>query len=61
VGKFSLFSLFFLFFQGTSKSGKISKPILSDNFVMLMIFPDLTSSQQQKIHTNATFVVGGSK
>jgi len=39
IKKVGKFSLFFKFFQGTSKSGKISKPIFPDNLVMLMLFP----------------------
>ena len=60
VGKFSFFSLFFNFFQGTSKSGKISKPIFPDNLVMLMLFPRFDKLSTTK-NTNATFFrVGGS-
>jgi len=55
VGNFSLFSLFFKFFQRISKSGKISKPIFPDNLVMLMLFPGFDSSQLQK-NTNETFL-----
>ena len=51
VGKFSLF---FNFFQGTSKSGKISKPIFPINFVMLMLFPRFDKLLTTK-NTNATF------
>jgi len=51
VGKFSLF---FNFFQVTSKSGKISKPIFPYNLVMLMLFPGFDKLSTTK-NTNATF------
>jgi len=54
VGKFSLFGTFYKFFQGTSKSGKISKPIFPDNLVMFMLFPVLDKLSTSK-NTNATF------
>jgi len=49
VGKFSLFGIFFKFFQGTSKSGKISKPIFPDNLIMLMLFPGFDKLSTSKI------------
>jgi len=56
VGKFSFFS----FFQGTSKSGKISKPIFPDDLVMLMLFPGFDKLSTTK-NTNSTFFrFGGS-
>ena len=51
VGKFSLF---FKFFQGSSKSGKFLKPIFPDNLVMLMLFPGFDKLSTTK-NTNATF------
>jgi hypothetical protein len=51
VGKFSLF---LNFAQGTSKSGKISKPIFPNNFAMLMLFPRFDKISSTK-NTNATF------
>jgi len=60
VGKFSLFSLIFKFFQGTSKSGKISKPILPDNLVLLMLFPRFDKLSTAKTTNAAVFLVGGS-
>jgi len=60
VGKFSSFILFFKFFQVTSKSGKISKPIFPYNLVMLMLFPGFDKLSTTK-NSNATFfLVGGS-
>jgi hypothetical protein len=44
----------FIIFQGTSKSGKISKPIFPDNLVMLMLFPGFDKLSTTK-NTNATF------
>jgi len=54
------FSLFFKFFQVSSKSRKILKPIFPDNLVMLMLFPRFDKLSTTK-NTYATFfLVGGS-
>jgi len=45
---------FFNLFQGTSKSGKISKPIFPYNLVRLMLFPGFDKLSTTK-NTNATF------
>jgi len=52
VGKFSLF---FKFFQVTSKSGKILKPIFPYNLVMLMLFPIFNKLSTTKIQMRLFF------
>jgi hypothetical protein len=55
-----VYLVYFLIFSRDLKSGKISKPIFPNNFVMLMLFPSFDTLSTTK-NTNATFfLVGGS-
>jgi hypothetical protein len=60
MGRKSLFSLFFKYFEETLKSGKISKPIFHYNLVLLRLFHRFHKPSAPKKYKCYFFRGGGS-